>query len=1010
MEFRILGALEVRAPDATVLAVGGRRQQALLAVLVAHAGRTVSVPRLVDAIWDESPPATADRQVRNMVGLLRRALAPGRASTPGRALGPGRALAPGRTSTPGPDLDPGQASPIRTDGPGYLLAGPEVRVDALEFAALVEAATVPGADPAARLREALALWRGPALDGLPGRTLAAVAAGLEERRMAVLERLYEAELAAGRDEPAIAELTALVAEFPLRDGLVRHLLTALARCGRHADGLAAYRRYTDHLAEELGLDPSPRLRALQRELLGAAGTPPAGPRPAEPPTQAEPAPRPCPAQLPWDLPFFVGRETQLRAMDRHLAGPGDPEAGGPRPTAVTVITGIPGGGKSTLALRWSHRARDRFPDGQLFADLHGWSPAGPQDPHAVLGAFLRALGVPAEDVPGRLDEAAALYRTTLAGRRVLIVLDNALDAEQVRPLLPGTEGCAVLVTSRDRLTGLVVREGAQRIELADFSPAEGRALVHRVLGGDRVAAREHAVGRLLDACGHLPLAVGLAVARLRDRPQHDLADLAADLATAGTRLDVLEADGDGPSARLRSVFALSYRALDAPAGRLFRLLAVSPAVDLSAPVAEAVGGQDAAECARILRRLANAHLLTEHSAGRYRFHDLVRLFAVERGAQQETERTRGLARDRWYAWCLHQSAGAAARLLAPGRPRLSLPPPPEGLRITAFTDAEEALRWCDGQRANLLATLGHAFERQDDEVAWKLHVSVWPYLHRAGRHAERLAFGRKAVAAARRLGDPLAEGRSLNDQGHAWSAAGDLRRAGQHYERALDLVRAAGAPAIEGQVLANLGALRFFSGDYAEAGEHYEGALRLLPADGRDADHWTVRLCEVSLAAVHAFLGRFEAARARAERLLAPELGLHDGILGCSLRNVLGIAHYAAGRPDEALRHFARSLAVSRRTTGFADQRANSLAGLAAAQQALGRPAAARRSWAAALDLYRELPDHYRAPIALLTSLGFAPPDDLMTATDTEPAASTDTAPASAPDPRRPARVAGARR
>ncbi|MFB7376927.1 AfsR/SARP family transcriptional regulator [Kitasatospora purpeofusca] len=963
MEFRILGALEVRAPDSTVLAVGGRRQQALLACLVAHPGRIVSVSRLVDAIWDDSPPATADRQVRNMVGALRRVLGGG------------------------PGGGPGGVSPIRTDGPGYLFtgAGPEVRVDVQQFTALVDAAAQPGADRVGRLREALALWRGPALDGLPGRALSAVAAGLEERRMAALERLYEAESAAGRDELAITELTELVVTFPLRDGLVRHLLTALARCGRHVEGLAAYRRYADRLAEELGLDPSPRLRALQGELLGAAGEARGEPRPADPPVRvasarvlpAPPRPYPRPAQLPWDLPSFIGRTAQLLAMDDHLAAPA--VAGAPPPTSVLVITGIPGGGKSALAVRWSHRAREHFPDGQLFADLHGWSPAGPQDPHAVLGAFLRALGVPAEDVPGRLDEAAALYRTTLAGRRVLIVLDNALDAEQVRPLLPGSAGCAVVVTSRDRLTGLVVREGAERIELVDFSPAEGRALLHRVLGAERVAAHEHAVTRLLDACGHLPLAVGLAAARLRDRPHHDLTGLAAELAAEGTRLDVLDAEGDGPSVRLRTVFALSYRALDEPAARLFRRLALSPAVDLSAPVAEVLDGQDAAECARVLRRLANSHLLTEHAAGRYRFHDLVRLFAAERGADQESERSRDRARDRWYAWCLHQSAAATGPLLAPRRPRVPLPPPPEGLRTTAFDGAAEALRWYDGQRANLLATVGHAFAHRNDEVAWQLPALVWPYLHRSGRYAERLALGRTALAAARRLDDPLATGRTLNDQGHAWSTVGDLPRALRHYEQALDQVRAAGAPAVEGQVQANLGALRFFSGDYAEAADHFEDALRLLPAEGPDADDWTVRLCEVSLAAVHAFLGRFDAARSRAERLLAPELGLHDGILGCSLRNVLGIAHYAAGRPDEALRHFARSLAVSRRTTGFPDQQANSLAGLAAAQQTLGRPAAARRSWTAALDLYRRLPAHYRAPVTLLTSLGFTPPDTRST-------------------------------
>ncbi|MFJ9448265.1 BTAD domain-containing putative transcriptional regulator [Kitasatospora sp. NPDC101235] len=920
-------------------------------MLVAHAGRTVSVPRLVDAVWDESPPATADRQVRNMVGLLRRALSPG----------------------------PQQPSPIRTDGPGYLLATDKVRVDAQEFTARVDTAARAGTDGAPLLREALDLWRGPALDGLPGRALTTVAAGLEEQRMAALERLFELELAAGRHDRIVPELIGLVGASPLRDGLVRHLLTALLRSGRRAEGLAAYRRYAAHLARELGLDPSSELRSLQQELLGPGAAHPAPPREGEVPRQSPAAaqqPLPRPAQLPWESPAFVGREAQLRAIERQLLGPrghGAPAAeASPAPAAIALITGAPGAGKSALALRWAHRARGHFPDGQLFTDLHGWSSTGPQHPHAVLGSFLRALGVPAEDVPAQLDETAALYRSMLAGRRVLIVLDNALDAAQVRPLLPGTGGCAVLVTSRDRLTGLVVREGAHRIELADFSPAEGRALVRRVLGAERVEAREQAVARLLDACGHLPLAVALAAARLRDRPHHDLTDFAAEL--AGNRLDVLSADGDDRSACLRTAFSFSYRALDEPARRLLGLLATSPAVDLSAPVAEVLGGLDRGTGARILRRLADVHLLTEHSADGYRFHDLLRLFAAEQGARQESGRSRRLCLERWYAWCLHQAC-AAARTLASGRPRVALPPPPRGLDTSVFTDPAQALRWCDEQRANLLATAAHAFEHEDNDVAWKLPSLLWAYLHRTGPHAERLAVGRAAVAAARRLDDRLALGRSLNDLGHAWGAAGDLRQARQHYEQALELVRAAGDRAVEALVLANLGASHFYCADYAAAAEHYERALRLLAADSSSAAQWTVLLCETSLANTHLLLGRTEEAQALAERLLAPEIGLRGGIPECSLLNVIGIARYAAGRPEEALVHFERSLAVGRTIIGYVDQRANSLTARAAAQQALGRSADARRSWEEALAIYRDLPAHYRAvAVGLLTSLGFTPP------------------------------------
>ncbi|MFE4476628.1 MULTISPECIES: AfsR/SARP family transcriptional regulator [Streptomycetaceae] len=947
MEFRILGALEVRARDSGPLAVGGRLQQALLAVLVAHVGRTVSVPRIVDAVWDECPPATADRQVRNMVGLLRRALSPG----------------------------PRRPSPIRTDGPGYLLAADGVRVDAREFTARVDAAARAGADGAPLLREALDLWRGPALDGLPGRALATIAAGLEEQRMAALERLFELELAAGWHERIVPELIGLVGATPLRDGLVRHLLTALLRSGRRAEGLAAYRRYAADLARELGLDPSPELRCLQQELLGSGAPNPAPPR--EPAASRRPAasvqrPLPRPAQLPWESPAFVGREAQLRALGRHLVGPGGPGGRAPAPGAIALVTGAPGAGKSALALRWAHRTRDRFPDGQLFTDLHGWSSTGPQHPHAVLGSFLRALGVPAEDVPARLDETAALYRSTLAGRRVLIVLDNALDAAQVRPLLPGAGGCAVLVTSRERLTGLVVREGAQRIELAEFSPDEGRALVRRVLGAERVEAREQAVARLLDACGHLPLAVALAAARLRDRPHHDLTDFAAEL--AGNRLDVLSADGDDRSACLRTAFSFSYHALDGPARRLLGLLATSPAVDLSAPVAEVLGGLERGSGARVLRRLADVHLLTEHRADTYRFHDLLRLFAAEQGTRQESRRSRRLCLERWYAWCLHHAC-AATRTLVPGRPHVALPPPPRDLETTAFADPAQALRWCDEQRANLLATAAHAFEHEDDDVAWKLPSLLWPYLHRTGPHAERLAVSRTAVAAARRLDDPLALGLSLNDQGHAWGSAGDLPQARRHYEQALELVRAAGDRAVEALVLASLGVSHFNCADYAGAADHFERALRLLAADGPGAARWTVLLCETNLASSLLMLGRSEEAQALAERLLAPEIRRLGGVPECSLLNVVGMARYAAGRPEEALVHLERSLAVGRTITGYADQRANSLTALAAAQQALGRDADALRSWEEALAIYRELPAHYRdAAVGLLTSLGFTPP------------------------------------
>ncbi|MFD7595616.1 BTAD domain-containing putative transcriptional regulator [Kitasatospora sp. NPDC059812] len=962
MEFRILGSLEVWAGAAPVR-LGGRRQRSLLAMLVAHSNRTVPVARLVDTVWDQDPPATADRQIRNMVGLLRRM------------------------------LGTGAASPIVTDGAGYRLVADDARVDHRLFASRVAAAAdLDAAQAVPRLREALELWRGPALDGLPGLVFAALATGLEEQRMAVLERLYELELEAGRHREVAAELTGLVADFPLRDRLVRQLLTALHRSGRHGDGLEAYRRHASRLSEDLGLDPTPEAQALQRALLlpcpaptpspapTARPTPTARPDRTAPTTGAAPAAAPAdprPEQLPSDLSVFVGRAPELLILDRVLAT-GEP---GARPTAApcAVITGAAGVGKSVLALHWAHLTRERFPDGRLFADLRGWSAAGPRSPHGVLAAFLRALGVTAESIPAQLDEASALYRSLLAGRRMLVVLDDAAGPEHVRPLLPGGSGCAVVITSRDRLTGLVAREGAHRVALDGFTPTEGQALLARILGADTAGtadtaeAQRQAGARLLDACGHLPLALGIAAAQLRDRPQRDLVAFADELASSTDRLGALEADGDDRSS-LRSAFGLSYQALDPAARRLFRRLGLFPGVDISAPVAATLSAYAVDECDRLLGRLTTAHLLAEPSRGRYRFHDLLKLFAAELGAREESPEEQRELHGRWHAWCLHH-AHAAARVLTPGRRRVPLGPPPEGLRVADLTGPEQATRWCDDQRANLLATVRHAHERGDDETAWKLPALLWSYLHRASPQTEGVALGRTAVAAARRLGDLSAQAHGLNDLGHVWGALGELTLSRRTFQRARGLAHNAGDRCAEGRALANLGAYHYFTGHYADAGEYYEQALDLLTADGPETDDWTADLCRTSLAPTYLLLGRYQEASDHASRVLARPRAQRNGPMDCSLLNTLAAAQHALGRPEEAVGHYERSLAVSSRLTGYPAQRAHALAGLAAAHRALGREQRSRQAWDAAHEIYAELPAHQlTSNLPILAALGFTPP------------------------------------
>ncbi|MEV7930810.1 BTAD domain-containing putative transcriptional regulator [Kitasatospora sp. NPDC088779] len=944
MEFRILGSLEVRAGAAPVR-LGGRRQRSLLAMLVAHSNRTVPLPRLVDAVWDQDPPATADRQIRNMVGLLRRA------------------------------LGTGPASPIVTDGAGYRLVADDAQVDHRLFASRAAATEdLDAAQAVPRLREALELWRGPALDGLPGLAFAALAAGLEEQRMAVLERLYELELEAGRHREVAAELTGLVADFPLRDRLVRQLLTALHRSGRHSDGLEAYRRHASRLSEDLGLDPTPEAQALQRALLLPCPAPTARPDRTAPSTGVAPTVPPAdprPEQLPSGLSVFVGRAPELLVLDRVLTT-GEP---GARPTATpcAVITGAAGVGKSVLALHWAHLTRERFPDGRLFADLRGWSAAGPRSPHGVLAAFLRALGVPAESIPAQLDEASALYRSLLAERRMLVVLDDAAGPEHVRPLLPGGSGCAVVITSRDRLTGLVAREGAHRVGLDGFTPAEGQALLARVLGVGAAEAQRQAGARLLDACGHLPLALGIAAAQLRDRPQRDLAAFADELASSTDRLGALEAGGDDRSS-LRSAFGLSYRALDPAARRLFRRLGLFPGVDISAPVAATLSAAAVDECERLLGRLTTAHLLAEPSLGRYRFHDLLKLFAAELGTREESPEEQRELLERWHAWCLHH-AHAAARVLTPGRRQVPLGPPPEGLRVADLTGPEQATRWYDDQRANLLATAHHAYERGHDETAWKLPALLWSYLHRTSPQTEGVALGRTAVAAARRLGDLSAQAHGLNDLGHVWGALGELTLSRRTFQRARVLAHDAGDRCTEGRALAYLGAYHYFTGRYADAGEYYERALDLLTADGPETDDWTADLCRTSLAPTYLLLGRYQEASDHASRVLARPRAQRNGPMDCSLLNTLAAAQHALGRPEGAVGHYERSLAVSSRLTGYPAQRAHALAGLAAAHRALGCEQRSRQAWDSAHEIYAELPAHQlTSNLPILAALGFAPP------------------------------------
>ncbi|MEU5400814.1 BTAD domain-containing putative transcriptional regulator [Streptomyces sp. NPDC005963] len=705
MEFRILGPLEVWTDDGRRARTEGAKQERMLAVLLLNAGAVVPVARLVDAVWDDEPPATAHRQVRNLAGLLRRKLA---------------------TAQDGPPA-------LLTDGPGYRIAPDGHQVDARTFAHRVSVARqlAEHGEPVAAVQEfrsALGLWRGPVLDGLSGSLLTAGSVALNELRLTAWENCLDLEAELGRHRQIIPELTALVAEHPLRDRFVSQLVRALHRAGRQADGLAAYGRFARRLADELGLDPGPELQLLQRELLKG------GPVPAAPSTRPrQQAPRP--AQLPPALATFVGRRAELGALDGGLAGPS--VAAG-----IDVVTGGAGTGKTALAVHWAHQVREHFPDGQLYVNLRGYAFGPPLAPYEALARFLRALDTDPERIPGTIDESAALYRSLLADRRVLVLLDNAHNAEQVRPLLPGSAGSLALVTSRDGLAGLTACDGARRLVLDVLPQTEAVELLARITGADRTRAEPRAAAELAAACGHLPLALGIAAGRLAERPHRTLAEHAAELQDSENRLTAFQIDGDATSA-LRVAFDLSYRALQPAPQQLFRLLGLAPDSCISTAAAAALSGSPIAGTRPVLEHLAAAHLVNPAGPDRYRLHDLLRCYAAERATAETGPAERAAARERLCSWYLHH-AEAAARLLTPQRQPLPLTAVGPWYEPANFTTPAEARRWCEIEHSHLLEIVRYAAEHGLDGHAGQLPLVPWSHFQAGPYLADRVEADRSA--------------------------------------------------------------------------------------------------------------------------------------------------------------------------------------------------------------------------------------------------------------------------
>ncbi len=912
MRFGILGPLRIQAGD-TETTLAAVRERTVLAVLLLYPNEVVPVERLAEAVWGADPPSTMRAQVHSCVSRLRRGLR--------------------RT---GIDEDV-----VVTDPAGYVVRVAAADLDSLVFARAVaegRAAAAAGRLEEARdrLRGALALWRGPALAGIGSRQVEIGASALEEQRSAALEDCLDVELRLGLAHELIGELTDVVERFPVRERLRGQLMVALYRVGRQADALAVYRQGREALAEELGLEPGPHLQELHRRILNRD---PAllGERP-EPPARAASAPRHC---LPRDVVDFTGRETTVARLLSSV--PTDPAAG-PAIPVIEVIDGMAGTGKTSLAVHVAHLAAERYPDAQLFIDLHGHSDQAPVDVPTALDALLRQLGVPADRIPERLDERTMLWRTELTARRALVVLDNAADSAQVIPLLPGGSRTLTLVTSRRRLSGL---DGVHHVSLDVLDPAAAVRLLARV-AGERVADQPQAAAEVARLCGYLPLALRLAAARLLHRSSWTVADLARRLQRAKAPLAELAVEGRTVTA----AFALSHQHLDETAQRVFRLLGLHPPHSFAAPAVAALADLDVDATQDLLEDLVDAHLLEAPSAHRYRLHDLLHEYAGELAGRPELAAERQESLRRMVGYYLHAAARATG-FLEPAFARESLDllgPPPRW--VPEITSEAEALSWLERERVNLVACIRLAATLRWTREVCQLARALWVHLWSHGYTYELVETHELALSAAEALGDEAAVATAHNYLASGYGRQGRWSDAVTHLHRALDARRRLGD--VPGQVatLDNLGLAYRTEGRYAEAVAHIEQELELARTLGPDA----LTRPLANLGSVYMMFGHYTEALAQHRQHLAVSHQLGNRYQQAIALGDLGAVHVRLGHFNVAVALLKRA-AQLKPEVGNRYGAADTLSDLGTAYRGLGDLTEALACQREALELMRQVSD-----------------------------------------------------
>ncbi len=876
VEFRVLGTLEVLARGRVIPLPAGH-SRVVLAGLLLHANEVVSVEQLVRWLWDGSPP-NPDRAVKTIHMIMTRLR---------KALG--------------------EANVVATAPGGYVALVKPDQLDLTRFRDL----TAIGAHA-----EALSLWRGPgsvltdvASDSLHREEIAPLA----EERLAALELRIDDDLGNHRHLDVVPELRVLTRQHPLREKFWAQLVLALYRADQQADALATHRTITRLLAEELGSTPGQELRDLHQQILVGA-------------VDAPPPSRPVPRQLPPDCPHFVGRDDELTALGT-LAGTG--------PMTIAAISGTAGVGKTTLAVAWAHAAADRFPDGQLFVNLRGFGPNDePVRPDDALRAFLDAFEVPPEQIASTEDGRSAQFRSLLTDRKVLVLLDNARDAEQIRPLLPANPGCMVVVTSRNQLSGLVAKEGARPLGLATLPPDQAVAMLERHIGEERVQAEPDAVADLVTRCASLPLAL-LIVAARAETSERSLRSFADELA-------------DEPP-DLGAVFSWSYRQLKPDAARLFRWLSLHPGREIGPHAIAALMGVPLVQVRRLLLELRRAHLVTGvHAVERYTSHDLLRAYANELCERHDSERDRRDATHRVLDYYLH-CAGHADRLM-PVRPgNIEIAPEHPPAETPPLDTAEDAMAWYAAESVNIVSALEYAAAHDWPKHAWLLNYAFSRYLWlRADWHTWRTSCRTVLPSTA-----PQSEARvaTLLNLATAERQLHDYEQALAWLTSALD--ECAAIPTAHVQILSTMGATLTDLKRPIEAEQRYLEAITVARGIDSDWSVWGQAAARVNLGSLYNNLGRPE----EAERELLGALegftraGEKVGSVECHVE--LARSCHLRERFDEALERARTGLAAAQEHDSLQHQGA-ALSQIGDTLHRMGADGAAAH-WERALAIFDEI-------------------------------------------------------